>query len=307
MNIIDLHCDTLYKFSKDIDYSFSKNDGHITDKALVEGNYLAQFFAVYVPATIKGEAAFSFFEDKLLLFEKLVCETPFLEKAKSKDEILNNKQEDKVSAILTIENAEPLNGKLERLSFFEKSGVKVLGLVHNGENCLVFPHNADKEIDALPLKPFGREVVDAVNFTDMLIDVSHLNYGGFCEVAELSKKPFIATHSACRAIFDHSRNLYDDQIVKIAKSGGIIGVAFYSEFLNGTKTTGVGDIIRHIEHLINIGGTSVVALGTDFDGMNCGLFLDTCAEMPILCEAIIKKFGFSVAEKVCYKNALRLL
>lgn len=302
MKIFDLHCDTLYKFEKG-EYSIKQNNGHITENALKSADYLAQCFAIYTPQNIKGEESFKYFKNQFNIYKKILCESESLKKARNTNDIKINLKCRKVSAVLTVENAELLNGKIERLDYLQDCGVKILGLIHNGENCLGFPHT---EPD-LPLKSFGREVVSAVNDTKMVIDVSHLNLGGFWDVAKISKKPFIATHSACRELQNHTRNLFDEQIKMIANSGGIIGVPFYSVFLNGSNKTKISNIIRHIEHIIKIGGEEAVAIGTDFDGIECEMFLKTCAEMPILADALIKKFGYSVAEKICYKNALRIL
>lgn len=285
MKIFDLHCDSLYKFvEKGREYSFLENDGHISLQNLLKGGYIAQCFAVYTPCDLKGEQAYSFLKEQYKRFLKL------------KDSL------GKISAIFTVENAEFLNGRLQRITEIEKMGVRILGLVHNAENCIGFPHSKQGG-----LKDFGKEVVDAVNSTKMLIDVSHLNLYGFFDVAKISKKPFVATHSACRTLQGHTRNLTDQQIKIIANSGGIVGIPFYSAFLNGGNKTEIEDIIRHIKHLIEVGGEDIAAIGTDFDGMECEMFLKNAAEMQILADALIKKFSFGVAEKVCYKNALRVL
>lgn len=293
MKIFDLHCDTLYKFYEDNNYSFFENDGHISENALIKGDYLAQCFAIYIPQDITGEDAFTFFERQYESFINL----------KNSSNVLGNK----IKAILTVENADLLNGELKRIDSLKERQVKILGLIHNGENCLGFPHSKDEISSNKTLKNFGREVIDALNSTNITADVSHLNLGGFMDVANLSKKPFIASHSACREIVDHSRNLYDFQIKAIANSGGIVGIPFYSYFLNGTEKTEIMDIIRHLEHLINIGGENIAAIGTDFDGMNCNLPFKNVGDMQLLVDAIIKKFGLKIAEKICYKNALRIL
>ena len=69
----------------------------------------------------------------------------------------------------------------------------------------------------------------------------------------------------------------------------------------------IKDILIHFEHLINIGGEDIAAIGTDFDGMSCELAIKSAGEMPILVDALIDKFGYNLAEKICYKNALRIL
>ncbi len=306
MKIFDLHCDTLYKFYKDENYSIFQNNGHITEEGLLKGDYLAQCFAVFLPNAIKDEAAYDFFNKQCSTFENTISSCHLLKKANSINDIDGNSKNKKVSAILTVENAEFLNNKIERVVKLSECGVKILGLVHESENCLGFPHSSKTQNNNIPLKKFGKEVVDALNATNIILDVSHLNFGGFHDIAKLSKKPFIATHTACRSLYDHSRNLFDEQIKQVARSGGIVGIAFYSVFLNGSKKTEISDILRHLEYLINVGGEEVAAIGSDFDGIDCELFIKNCAGIQILAEAIIKKFGFSVAEKICYKNALRI-
>jgi membrane dipeptidase len=307
MRIFDLHCDTLFKFYENGRYSLSQNDGHIADQGLLNGGYIAQCFAVYQPTDITGDSGFEFFKNQCEAFKNIVKGSSVLEFATCKKDIERNRQNGKVSAVLTVENADFLQGDISKIEAARENGVKTLGLVHNGENCLGFPHSIDRKLNAMPLKGFGCEVVDALNSTDITVDVSHLNFGGFNNVKVLSKKPFIATHSACRELCEHTRNLYDSQINDIANSGGIIGVPFYSLFLNGTNSTAILDIVTHLEHLIKIGGEDVAAIGTDFDGMNCNLFLKNCSGMHILADALIKKFGINLTEKICYKNALRVL
>ncbi len=307
MKIFDLHCDTLFKFYENSDYSLIDNDGHITDYGLLNGGYLAQCFAIYQPTDIVGDNGFEFFKKQCDAFKNMVKSSSSLEFAKTKADIEKNQNYGKVSAVLTVENADFLQGDLSRIETIKQNGVRMLGLVHNGENCLGFPHSADEKLNSLPLKGFGCEVVDALNFTDITVDVSHLNEGGFWNVAKLSKKPFVATHSGCKAVFDHSRNLTDEQIKTVAQSGGVVGCVFYSHFLNGTNNTEVDDIIRHLEHLIKVGGEDVAAYGSDFDGMDSKLSFKNSKGMPILAEAIIKKFGFTTAEKICFKNASRMM
>ncbi len=307
MKIFDLHCDTLFKFYENLHYSLTANDGHITDCGLLNGGYLAQCFAIYQPTDIIGNNGFSFFKRQCDVFEQMVNASDILKIAKTKSDIEENAKDGKVSAVLTVENSDFLQGDISRIDTLKETQVRIMGLTHNGENCLGFPHSADNLLNALPLKAFGLEVVDALNFTDITVDVSHLNEGGFWDVARLSKKPFVATHSGCRAVFDHSRNLTDDQIKAVAESGGVVGCVFYSHFLNGTNCATTEDIIRHLEHLIKVGGEDVAALGSDFDGMDCELEFKNAQGMPALAEAIVDKFGFSVAEKICFKNALRII
>ena len=307
MRIFDLHCDTLFKFYENEQYYLSQNNGHITDYGLAQGDYLAQCFAVYQPTDITGDSGFEFFKNQCEAFKNIVKGSSVLEFATCKKDLERNRQNGKVSAVLTVENTDFLQGDISKIEAARENGVRILGLTHNGENCLGFPHSVDRKLNAMPLKGFGCEVVDALNSTNITVDVSHLNEGGFWDVKRLSKKPFVATHSGCTAVFGHSRNLNDEQIKAIAESGGVVGCVFYSHFLNGTDETRVDDIIRHLEHLVKVGGEDVAAFGSDFDGMECQLFLQNASGMQILTDAVIQKFGHTVAEKLCFKNAMRIM
>ena len=306
MFVFDLHCDTLFKFFENQRYSISKNNGHVSDVGLKNGGYLAQCFAIYQPTDITGDSGFDYFKKQCDVFKNAVSKSLVLEMATDKKDIEENRKNGKVSAVLTVENADFLQNDLNRLKTVEEKGVKILGLVHNGENCLGHSHSNNKALANLPLKGFGREVVEVLNFTNITVDVSHLNVGGFWDVARLSKKPFVATHSGCSAVFKHARNLCDEQVKAIAQSGGVVGCVFYSHFLNGTDTTDIDSILRHLEHLVKVGGEDVAALGSDFDGMKCDLPFDA-SKIQILVEAITSKFGFSVTEKLCFKNAMRII
>ncbi len=305
MKVFDLHCDTLLNLRNN-KYSLFENSGHISEKGLIDGEYLAQCFAIYTPPKLKGKVAFSYFNEQYNLYAKCVNNSNILQFATNKKNINSNFENNKISCVLTVENAEFLDENADNLKLVKNYGVRILGLIHNGENCLGYPNSADPQEDVLPLKQFGKDVVEYLNSSDVFIDVSHLNFGGFNDVIKISKRPVVATHSACRDIFNHPRNLYDNQIKAIAETGGVIGINFYSKFLNGTLKTEINDIVLHIKHIINVGGEDTVALGSDFDGIECELPFLNCGKIQILCEELIKQFGFSVAEKICYKNALRL-
>ncbi len=307
MYIFDLHCDLLNNFYKNPNYDFLLNNGHISEIGLNLGGYLAQCFAIFLPPEVPANNNYFFFKTQYNLFCKVIKKSRTLRQAKTKRDILKNAESGKISAILTVENADFLGGDIKKLKIAENLGVKILGLVWNNENCLGYPNSAAKNINNLPLKNFGCAVIDYLNYSPIIPDVSHLNYGGFNSVANIFKKPFIASHSACSEIYPHPRNLTDEQIKKIANSGGVVGINFYSKFLNGTNTTTIADIILHLKHLIKIGGQDIAALGSDFDGIDCNLFLKNCSQMPILADALIKNFGTLLAEKICFKNALRVL
>jgi membrane dipeptidase len=161
------------------------------------------------------------------------------------------------------------------------------------------------------LKEFGIEAVKYMNKIGMIIDVSHLSDGGFYDVAEYSEKPFVASHSNVRNLASYQRNLKDDMIKKIAEKGGIIGLNFAPKLLNenaSNKDSRIKEMIKHLNYIKNVGGESVLALGSDFDGIHGNLEIERSNKMPLLFKAL-KKNGWSddLIDKFRVENALRVI
>ena len=161
------------------------------------------------------------------------------------------------------------------------------------------------------LTSFGKEAIEVMNEWGILIDVSHLSDGGFEDVMKISKKPFVASHSNCRALSPHPRNLTDDMIRKLAEKGGVAGVNFAPEFLDSdikTKKSTIQNLTAHIKHFIEIGGVECVGLGTDFDGITGEFEIGEPEKMELLFEQLHREgISETVIEKIAYKNVLRVI
>ena len=209
--------------------------------------------------------------------------------------------------MLTLEDAVCLEGDISRLYKLYDRGVRMIALTWNHENSLAFPNSPEPELHAKGMKDFGFEVVDAMNSLGMVVDVSHLSEGGFYDVARASRKPFVASHSCARALCGHSRNLTDAQLRTLGELGCVCGINFYSAFLSpGSDFSRSEDILRHIEYVANKAGIETVALGSDFDGIDCGLEMEDYSGMAHLAELIADRFGGDDADRILGKNALRV-
>lgn len=308
MKILDLHCDTIDRLMENTNTNLYKNNFSIDINKLKNGNSLAQVFALFFDLKNYKEDPFNRFENmhnKLL--HELNMYNDFISIARNYDEILKNEKQDKISAILSIEEGEALNGDIKNLYKVYEKGVRLITLTWNYENHIGYPHNK-KGYESKGLKPFGVEVVEAMNELGMLIDVSHLNDGGFYDVAKISKKPFIASHSNSRTITNVSRNLTDDMVKTIANHGGVIGINFCSYFLGTSPISKIEDIINHIKHIINVGGIDVVAIGSDFDGISNLVEVEDISQMHKLQDALLfSGLKEKDVEKIMYKNALRVI
>lgn len=209
--------------------------------------------------------------------------------------------------MLTIEDGGVLGTDLNKLEQAYKDGVRLITLTWNGENGIGFPNSEKSEIMNRGLKPFGYSCIERMNELGIAIDVSHLSDGGFWSVASKSKKPIIASHSNARSVTSHRRNLTDDMMKAIAKSGGIIGLNFCGSFLTDDgNISAVSDMAKHIFHIYNTAGEDVLALGSDFDGISGKLEIKTPSDTEKLFDYLLKEgMPQTATEKLAYKNALR--
>lgn len=204
-----------------------------------------------------------------------------------------------------------MDGRMENLDRFYGMGIRLISLTWNAPNCFGAPNGSTGG-----LTPFGREAVSHMNRLGMLVDVSHLSDRGFSEVAELCKregKPFVASHSNCRALTLHSRNLTDEMIRAVADCGGVIGVNFGPEFLEQgqprfRRESRGAAIAAHLRHMIRVGGVGCAAIGTDFDGISGRLEIGSAERMPLLFEALEREgFTQDETEGIAFRNVERVL
>ncbi len=227
------------------------------------------------------------------------------------DEIIYALKAKKIAAIITIEGGEPLEEDIGALRMMYRLGVRSLTLTHFPRNELGDGSGADS---GSHLSKFGREVVEEMNRLGMLIDISHLNETGFWDVMELSQDPVLASHSNCRALCSHHRNLTDDQIKALADNGGVMNLSFCAGFIkegvNNRETlykVTLNDWLDHLDHAVNLVGPNHIGLGSDLDG-GCGFpGLDDVTMFPELTRGMISR-GYADHEikKILGTNDLRV-
>lgn len=307
MKLIDLHCDTIDRLME-ADKDLYENNFSVDIKKLKKSNSILQVFALYFDLNKYRLDPYKRFEDMYEKFNKeIIKNREYIGLVTSYQDIVSNINNNKISAILSIEEGGAINGNIDNLYKIHDKGVRLITLTWNYENEIGYPHN-NYDFSDNPLKSFGKKVVECMNELNMIIDVSHLNDGGFYDVANISKKPFIASHSNARSITNVTRNLSDDMIKILANSGGVMGINFCSYFTGKSSITKIDDIIHHIKHIANIGGIDVISIGSDFDGIENIVEVYDIGEMEKLYNSL-KKAGFKEDEidKMMYKNALRVI
>jgi len=318
---IDMHCDTLLKGLREKrEDIYEMPEAMVDVKRLKEAKMMCQFFAIFFPPKTKDllKEENLLFEDEDLfdgarkIFLTTIQKYPsVLASASNYTEIIKNQETGKVSGILTMEDGRAVQGSIERLEYFYSQGVRLISLTWNYENCFGSPNSKKPEIMKKGLTRFGKEAIGVMNELGILIDVSHLSDGGFYDVAALSKKPFVASHSNCRSLCGHTRNLTDEMIHTLAEKGGVAGLNFEPSFLQADMTDRHSTMERmaaHLKHFIRIGGEECVAIGSDFDGIGGEFEVGSPLQMEDFFE-YLQRQGFSedVIDRIAYKNALRVI
>ena len=167
--------------------------------------------------------------------------------------------------MLSIEGCEIFEKGLEVISEYRRLGVRMAALTWNHENRLGTPACINQQDG---LKPYGLKAVKEMQRLGIAIDVSHLNIPGFYDVLKKTDIPPLASHSCCRALRDHPRNLTDRQLKDLFAAGGYVGVNFYPDFLvDEGSTCTIDTVIDHIDRMHQMGGAGMVGFGSDFDGI----------------------------------------
>ena len=324
MKAIDMHCDTitaLLQQKKDnTGVLLRKNNLQVDLEKMKQGNYLLQNFAIFTHLS-KNDPLLHVQEAIDLYYQELEKNNDIIKPVFSYRDIINNEYNGFMSAMLTLEEGDVVFGSLAMLRNYYRLGVRMVTLTWNFQNAIGYP-NVESHHDMTfqdlykinktdGLTPFGISYIKEMERLGMIIDVSHLSDAGFYDVLKHTTKPFVASHSNARAVCGVARNLSDDMIAKIAQRGGVIGINYYGDFLleskQGNAPSRIVDIIKHIQHMISIGGIDCIGLGSDFDGIDNNLELVNASYLPKLQQALQDQgFTQESIEKIFYKNVMRV-
>ncbi len=314
-HIFDLHCDTLDRLALSDCFpeagfsardgervsSLAENDCHIDFARMAKARYAwCQCFAAFIPDHMPPSWGWQVFCTVRDYFQsQLVEHAALVEQVRDAREIDGIVASGKCAALFTVEGGSFIEGTLDRLVAADEAGVKMLTLTWNGKNAIA---SGNQTGDGLT--EFGARVVAEMERRHMVVDVSHLNDRSFWDVLKASERPLAASHSNARAVCGHSRNLTDDMFRALAERGGIAGLNFCREFLrdDGADPTR-DDVLRHVDHFLNLGGERALALGSDYDGCDVPSWLAPAENVGNLHMLFSKEFGEDIAHAICFGNA----
>ena len=231
MFVLDSHCDTPSQIMRLRDLSADNPFAHIDFPKLRRGGVDASFFALYTPGTMLPDAATAYALKMLAGVNDAVAAAPDVAAMTySPEDALRNKAIGKTSIFLGMENGLPIQDSLALLRQFWRMGVRYMTLTHNTDNQICDSAAEGRRWGGL--SPFGRQVVAEMNRLGMIIDLAHASDETFYDCVRCSKAPVVSTHSCCRALASHRRNMTDDMLKAVAAVGGVIQINFYPVFLS---------------------------------------------------------------------------
>ena len=315
---LDTHCDTPMFFPQGVDFG-SRDSRILVDlHKMSEGHQDATIMVSYLPQPQQGET----FTSKVafdvtgpteyadLIFDKIEAmvekNKEFLSIARTPADLYANKQQGRHSIMLGIENGLAIDGQLERLQHFAQRGIVYMTLCHNGDNDICDSARGNSTHQGV--SAFGRQVIAEMNRLGIMVDLSHASEKTFYDALELSELPIVCSHSSCRALCDHPRNLTDEQMRALAAKGGVMQVTMYNGFLVKDGEATVLDALRHLEHAIEVMGIDHVGIGTDFDGDGGVRGMANAAELINFTRLLLsRQFSEQDIEKIWGGNFLRVM
>ena len=315
---LDTHCDTPMFFPQGVDFG-SRDPRILVDlHKMSEGHQDATIMVCYLPQPQQDETFSSKVDFDVngpteyadLIFDKIEAiveqNKQYLSIARTPADLYSNKQQGRKSIMLGIENGLALDGHLDRLQHFAQRGIVYMTLCHNGDNDICDSARGNHTHNGI--SSFGQQVVREMNRLGILVDLSHAGEKSFYDALELSSQPIVCSHSSCRALCDHPRNLTDDQMRALAAKGGVMQITMYNGFLVKDGEATVLDALRHLEHAIEVMGIDYVGIGTDFDGDGGVRGMANSSELLSFTRLLLAR-GYSeqVIEKIWGGNFLRVM
>jgi membrane dipeptidase len=311
------------------------------------GGVGAQFWSVYVPASLQGQAAVRTVLEQIDLVHRLVARYPdTFALARTAAEVERIFKAGRIASMPGMEGGHAIDSSLAALRMMYALGVRYLTLTHSDN--LPWADAATDTPRLGGLSAFGEEVVREMNRLGMLVDLSHVSADTMDDALRVSRAPVIFSHSSARAICDHPRNVPDDILTKLRANGGVVMVTFVPGFVatpvaehgrretaererlareHGTNTAAIDqglaawrsanpapraslvDVANHIDHIRKVAGIEHIGLGSDFDGITTvPVGLEDVSTFPALLAELLRR-GYSDDDirRITGRNLLRVL
>lgn len=315
---LDSHCDTPMFFPQGVKFDHRDSRILVDLHKMTEGHQDAVTMVAYLPQPKVGED----FREKVefpvegpkeyaeLIFSKIedivAANKEYLSIARTPDDLYVNKLAGRKSIMLGIENGLALESDINNVKHFANRGIVYITLCHNGDNDICDSARGSNTHNGV--SAWGEKVIKEMNAQGVMVDLSHAAEKSFYDALDISAMPIVCSHSNCKSLCDHPRNLTDDQLRKLAQKGGVAQITLYHGFVCKDGEATILDAMKHLEHAISIMGIDHVGLGTDFDGDGGIRGLANSSElMNFTIELMHRRYSIEDMEKIWGGNWLRVM
>ena len=296
----DAHADVLWRIAAEREDFYGSTSSLAAGwHRLVQGGVKVLGFPLFVPPDRPAAEGWNMLLTQAASFhDRIVGDGERVRPLLYREDVALAEKSQTIYGLLCLEGCSALEGSVERLSLCMHLGVRIVGLTWNEANELA---DGVGEPRGGGLTALGRRFVREVWQRSGVVDVAHLGEAAFWDVLREARGPVVCTHAGIKAVWPHRRNLSDGQLKALAELGGVLGIAFVPAFL-GPKG-GLDDLLRHIEHALEVAGDRHVAFGSDFDGTDEVLEgMETAAQYPALERALNARFGEETARRLLWDN-----
>jgi len=232
---VDMHADTVQRIiDEHVDINQQLADGHLDAVRAREGGLDAQFFSIWVEPQLfggGGPGAMKRADIQIEAVRALAEKHPETwQLATTANDVRKASENGRIAALMGLEGGYAIDERLENVDRYFQMGVRYMSPAWSVSTTWA-GSSGDEAGKTRGLNDFGKQVVREMNRLGMMVDVSHVSDKTFWDIVNTSSRPVIATHSGCRAIANVPRNLTDDMIVALAKTGGVVNVIFYPEHI----------------------------------------------------------------------------
>lgn len=315
---LDSHCDTPMFFPQGVKFDHRDSRILVDLHKMTEGHQDAVTMVAYLPQPKVGED----FREKVkfpvegpkeyaeLIFSKIedivAANKEYLSIARTPVDLYVNKLAGRKSIMLGIENGLALESDINNVKHFANRGIVYITLCHNGDNDICDSARGSNTHNGV--SAWGEKVIKEMNAQGVMVDLSHAAEKSFYDALDISATPIVCSHSNCKSLCDHPRNLTDDQLRKLAQKGGVAQITLYHGFVCKDSEATILDAMKHLEHAISIMGIDHVGLGTDFDGDGGIRGLANSSElMNFTIELMRRRYSIEDMEKIWGGNWLRVM
>lgn len=315
---LDSHCDTPMFFPQGVKFDHRDSRILVDLHKMTEGHQDAVTMVAYLPQPKVGED----FREKVefpvegpkeyaeLIFSKIedivAANKEYLSIARTPVDLYVNKLAGRKSIMLGIENGLALESDINNVKHFADRGIVYITLCHNGDNDICDSARGSNTHNGV--SAWGEKVIKEMNAQGVMVDLSHAAEKSFYDALDISATPIVCSHSNCKSLCDHPRNLTDDQLRKLAQKGGVAQITLYHGFVCKDGEATILDAMKHLEHAISIMGIDHVGLGTDFDGDGGIRGLANSSElMNFTIELMRRRYSIEDMEKIWGGNWLRVM